>query len=995
MALIADTEKSVGSINVIGLDIGSTTAKIVLIQDGIITYTCYERHYSMVREKALELILRVQELIGGGTLAIAISGSAGLGLSGAADLPFIQEVFATGEVVRRFEPDTDVVVELGGEDAKIIFFSGGFTDERMNGSCAGGTGAFIDQMATLMNLTADELDRLSLNHERIYPIASRCGVFAKSDIQPLLNQGARKEDIAASIFQAVVDQTISGLAQGRRIEGKVMFLGGPLFYLHGLRDRFKETLKLPDDKAVFPEYGRFAVAIGAAIYAAAQGENYTFDELLEKLRRSTATKGERGVLPPLFKDEEEYAEFSARHNITAVEEIDPKTYSGKAYLGIDCGSTTTKLLLISENDKILYSYYGSNKGNPVEIIREKLTEIFELCTDRIKIAGSAVTGYGEELIQAAFGVDKGLVETIAHYTAARHFKPDVDFILDIGGQDIKCFKIKDGAIDGIMLNEACSSGCGSFIETFAKSWGYDIEEFSRLGLFSKAPVDLGSRCTVFMNSSVKQAQKDGADVSDISAGLSMSVVKNAIYKVIRARSAHELGQNIVVQGGTFLNDAVLRSFERELDAKVIRPNIAGLMGAYGAALYIKNEPLENTSLITPEELKSFAHSARSAVCNGCGNNCRLTVNTFSGGKRYVSGNKCEKGAGNKDENENLPNLYRYKRDKIAALGTSNGSRGTIGLPLALGMYEMAPFWHAIFSELGFKVIFSGSSTREMYSHGQYSIPSDTACYPAKLMHGHIEVLLAQKVDAIFYPCLTYNFDEKGGKNHYNCPVVAYYSELLSSNVETLKETKFLYPYLNINSKMQLSRELYQLLNDNFGGFSLKEINKSVKAGFNAYDTWMEDIKLEGKRALTFAEKEGRRVMVLAGRPYHIDPEICHGIDKLATTLGFVVVSEDSIYDLGDKNPVKVLDQWTYHSRLYRAADYAASHDNCEIVQLVSFGCGLDAITTDEIRSILEKSEKLYTQIKIDEITNLGAVKIRLRSLLGAIAEREKSNEQTN
>jgi predicted CoA-substrate-specific enzyme activase len=993
MGLLTDTEKRLGSVNVIGLDIGSTTAKIVLIQDGIITYTCYERHYSMVREKALELILRVRELIGGGTLSIAISGSAGLGLSGAAELPFIQEVFATGEVVRRFEPDTDVVVELGGEDAKIIFFNGGFADERMNGSCAGGTGAFIDQMATLMNLSVDELDQLSLNHERIYPIASRCGVFAKSDIQPLLNQGARKEDVAASIFQAVVDQTISGLAQGKRIEGKVMFLGGPLYYLRGLRERFTETLKLPEDKAVFPEYGRFAVAIGAAIYAASQGESYTYDELLEKLKRSTVTKGERGILPPLFKNEEEYAEFSARHNVTAVEEIDPATYSGKAYLGIDCGSTTTKLLLISVNDEILYSYYGSNKGNPVEIIREKLTELFEICGDRIKICGSAVTGYGEELIKAAFGVDEGLVETIAHYTAARHFRPNVDFILDIGGQDIKCFKIKDGAIDGIMLNEACSSGCGSFIETFAKSWGYDIEEFSRLGLFSKAPVDLGSRCTVFMNSSVKQAQKDGAEVADISAGLSMSVVKNAIYKVIRARSAQELGQNIVVQGGTFLNDAVLRSFERELDAKVIRPNIAGLMGAYGAALYIKKAPPEKTGLISFEELKKFEHSARSAVCKGCGNNCRLTINSFGGGKKYVSGNKCEKGAGNKDENEALPNLYRYKREKLSSLAASGGARGTIGLPLALGMYELAPFWHAIFTELGFKVVFSGFSTREMYGHGQYSIPSDTACYPAKLMHGHIEVLLAQKVDAIFYPCLTYNFDEKSGKNHYNCPVVAYYSELLSSNVETLKNTKFLYPYLNINSKVQLSKELYKLLNDNFGGISLKEITKSVKAGFKAYDAWMEDIKQEGRRAISFAEKEGRRVMVLAGRPYHIDPEICHGIDKLAASLGFVVVSEDSIYDLGGKNPVKVLDQWTYHSRLYRAADYAAHHDNCELVQMVSFGCGLDAITTDEIRSILEKQEKLYTQIKIDEITNLGAVKIRLRSLLGAIAEREKSNEE--
>jgi len=992
MAFSADKKRNNNPLSTVGLDIGSTTAKIVLIQDGAVTYERYERHYSMVREKALELLTDIGDLVGGGDIAVAVSGSAGLGLAAAAGLPFIQEVFATGEVVRRFEPDTDVVVELGGEDAKIIFFKGAM-DERMNGSCAGGTGAFIDQMATLMNLSTEELDELSLNYERIYPIASRCGVFAKSDIQPLINQGARREDIAASIYQAVVDQTISGLAQGRRIEGKVMFLGGPLYYCRGLRDRFRETLGLSAENAVFPEYGRFAVAIGAALYAWKQGEKLKYGDAVEKLKHSAATKGGSRIMPPLFRDKREYAEFTARHNAATVPEREPGTYSGGAYLGVDCGSTTTKLVLISENDEILYSFYGSNKGDPVGIVREKLEEIFRVCGGRIAIKGSAVTGYGEELVKAAFGVDTGLVETIAHFTAARHFRPDVDFILDIGGQDIKCFKIKNGAIDGIMLNEACSSGCGSFIETFAKSWGYDIAEFSALGLFAKAPVDLGSRCTVFMNSSVKQAQKDGADIEDISAGLSMSVVKNAIYKVIRARSAKELGKSIVVQGGTFLNDAVLRSFETELDAKVVRPNIAGLMGAYGAALYVKSCPPERTSLITEGELKNFTHSSRSAVCSGCGNRCRLTVNIFSGGKRHVSGNKCEKGAGLREENAELPNLYRYKREKLAELVPGDGIRGTIGLPLALGMYELAPFWHAIFTELRFRVEFSGITTREYYSRGQYSIPSDTACYPAKLMHGHIETLLAKGMDAIFYPCLTYNFDEKNGRNHYNCPVVAYYSELLSSNMESLEKTKFLYPYLNINSAAQLTKELHEMLEGNFGAFSHAEVARAVKKGYKAYDTWMEDIKREGRRALSYAEKEGKRVMVLAGRPYHIDPEICHGIDKLATSLGFVVVSEDSVFDLGGKNPVNVLDQWTYHSRLYRAADFVSSHENCELVQLVSFGCGLDAITTDEVRAILEKNDKIYTQIKIDEITNLGAVKIRLRSLLGAIAEREKDHER--
>ncbi|MEG1730875.1 MAG: acyl-CoA dehydratase activase [Oscillospiraceae bacterium] len=976
----------------LGIDIGSTTAKIVLVQNGLITYECYERHFSMVREKALELVLRVEKLLGNEPLRVAVSGSAGMGLAKAADLPFVQEVFSTGEVVRALEPDTKVVVELGGEDAKVIFF-GTSTDERMNGSCAGGTGAFIDQMATLMNLSVDELDALSLDAQRICPIASRCGVFAKSDIQPMLNQGVRKEDIAASIYQAVVDQTISGLAQGRRIEGKVMFLGGPLYYCKGLRIRFKETMKLSDADAVFPEYGRFAVAMGAALYAAKQGEELSFSELTDKLRRSSAAKEGSRALPPLFANEEEYAAFSARHALATVPRIDPKTYEGDAYLGIDCGSTTTKLALISNDDELLYSYYGSNLGDPVAIIREKLSEIYQLCGEHITLRGSAVTGYGEELISAAFGVDEGLVETIAHFTAARRFKPDADFILDIGGQDIKCFKISGGAIDSIMLNEACSSGCGSFVETFAKSWGYTIDEFSKLGLFAKNPVDLGSRCTVFMNSSVKQAQKDGADVSDISAGLSMSVVKNAVYKVIRAHSASELGQSVVVQGGTFLNDAVLRSFEKELGCEVVRPDIAGLMGAFGAALHIKANAPEKTGLISQAELLEFTHVSRSSVCKGCGNNCRLTINSFGGGKKFVSGNRCEKGAGLKDSFADVPSLYKYKREKLMALGTKTGTRGTIGLPLALGMYETAPLWHAVFSELGFKVILSGLSTREYYSRGQYSIPSDTACYPAKLMHGHIEVLLEQNVDAIFYPCLTYNFDEKDGQNHYNCPIVAYYSELLASNMESLQKTKFLYPYLNINSRRELSKELLQMLNESFGGFTMQQVKNAVSVGLSTYANWMEDTARAGRAALDYAEKNGKRVMILAGRPYHIDPEICHGIDALATSLGFVVVSEDSIFALGKNDPVNVLNQWTYHSRLYRAAEYAAHHENCELVQLVSFGCGLDAITTDEIRRILEDSGKLYTQIKIDEITNLGAVKIRLRSLLGAISERERTSDE--
>ena len=969
----------------LGLDIGSTTAKAVLRRDEEIVFERYERHYSRVREKTAELLALVKQITGTAYIDTAISGSAGLGLAEAADIPFVQEVFATGEVVKKLEPDTSCVIELGGEDAKIIFFDGGI-DERMNGSCAGGTGAFIDQMATLLNISVDELDKLSLNAGRLYPIASRCGVFAKTDIQPLLNQGARKEDVAASIYQAVVNQTIAGLAQGKKIRGKVLFLGGPLFYCKGLRLRFKETLGLDDEHAVFPDYGRYAVAMGASIYAEKENRAFTADELIHKVTKAV-TQNSVGRLEPLFASEDEYSEFTKRHASASVDSCDINSYSGDAYLGIDCGSTTTKLVLLNNENRILYSYYASNQGNPVEIVKEQLEKLYELCGNRISIKGSAVTGYGEELIRHAFGVDIGLVETIAHYTAAKYFQPNVDFILDIGGQDIKCFKIKNGAIDSIMLNEACSSGCGSFLETFAKAMGYSISDFAKKGLLSKAPVNLGSRCTVFMNSSVKQSQKDGASVEDISAGLSISVVKNAVYKVIRASSAEELGENIVVQGGTFHNDAVLRAFERELGHNVIRPAIAGLMGAYGAALYSKK--CESSTLITEDGLKNFTHTSKSTVCGGCTNHCRLTVNTFSDGKRFISGNQCEKGLGGGAGAEHLPNLYEFKRNYLTALKSETGKRGKLGLPLALGMYELLPLWHGIFTSLGFEVVVSPMSTRRTYEKGQFSIPSDTACYPAKIMHGHIAELIEKGVGAIFYPCLTFNMDEKYSDNHYNCPVVAYYSELLKGNVEELSSVKFLYPYLNINSKSKLTSELYGYLKPFYPDIKKSEVKKAVETGLSRYSDYMNAVKAEGRRALEYARMNGRRIMILAGRPYHIDAEIGHGIDKLANTLGFVVVSEDSVFDMAEPFTVKVLNQWTYHARLYRAARYAAEHSDTELVQLVSFGCGVDAITTDEVRSILESNGKFYTQIKIDEITNLGAVKIRLRSLLGALEERSE------
>ncbi len=973
----------------LGIDIGSTTAKLVAYSEGKIIYSCYERHMARVRQKTVEMLAELRRTLGDIQINAAISGSAGLGVAEAAGIPFVQEVAATTELVRRLHPETEAVIELGGEDAKIIFFGSGI-DERMNGTCAGGTGAFIDQMATLLGITADELDKLSLSARRIYPIASRCGVFAKTDIQPLLNQGARHEDIAASIYQAVVNQTIAGLAQGRRIGGHVLFLGGPLSFCEGLRLRFRETLGLDESCAVLPEYARCSVALGSAFFAENAGITTSLSELEEKISLAPTVKSSSAALSPLFDSEADYEAFRARHAKATVANIDPAAYTGDAFVGIDCGSTTTKLVLLSSDCEILYSYYSSNKGNPVEVVREQLKYIRELCADRITIRGSAVTGYGEELIKNAFGVDIGLVETVAHYTAARHFMPDVDFILDIGGQDIKCFRIKNGAIDSIMLNEACSSGCGSFIETFAKSMGYTSEEFAALARYAKNPVNLGSRCTVFMNSSVKQSQKDGATAEDISAGLSISVVKNAIYKVIRASSPEELGSRVVVQGGTFMSDAVLRAFERELGCDVVRPAIAGLMGAYGAAL--RSMKLRSSSLMSAEELATFEHKAKAATCKGCANNCRLTVNTFSGGRRFISGNRCERPLHTDGEyKEHKYNLYDYKRNLLTSMTKDDpvsGGRAVVGIPLALGIYETAPLWHGIWKSLGFNVKFSEMSRRSTYEKGQFTIPSDTACYPAKLMHGHVQELIDDGCDIIFYPSLTYNVKEKGSANHYNCPVVAYYSELLNGNLEEMGKSRFFFPYLNINKKLELARELERYITELGYPISFREARRAVNAGFAEYDEYMAKIRRMGERALDHAKRYNRRIMILSGRPYHIDEEICHGIDKLAASLGFTVVSEDSIAHLAKTPDTRVLNQWTYHARLYRAAAFAVSHPRAELVQLVSFGCGVDAITTDEVRRILEDGGKYCTQIKIDEITNLGAVRIRLRSLLAALDEKE-------
>jgi predicted CoA-substrate-specific enzyme activase len=976
----------------IGIDIGSTTVKVVVLGDGgRLLFRSYERHYSKVREKAAENLRRAAGLLNACEAKVLITGSAGLGVSKASGIPFVQEVFATGEAVGRYFPDADAVIELGGEDAKIIFFKGGL-EERMNGTCAGGTGAFIDQMATLLNLTVEELDALSLNYTRIYPIASRCGVFAKSDIQPILNQGGRKEDIAASIFQAVVDQTVSGLTQGKELKGKIVFLGGPLYFLKGLRNRFKETLNLTEENAVFPENADCFAAIGAALCA----EEYPamgYQQIIECLECSVSEKVLTDTMPPLFSSEQEYEEFKRRHRQAAPETLDIEAYSGDAYLGIDAGSTTTKMVLITPDGKLLYTYYGSNQGNPVTIVLEELKKIREKCGERITIAGSAVTGYGEELIRSAFSIDLGLVETIAHLKAAQYFDPNVDFIIDIGGQDMKCFKIRNGAVDSIMLNEACSSGCGSFIESFAKALGYEISEFAQLGIMDRHPVNLGSRCTVFMNSSVKQAQKEGASVEDISAGLSISIVKNAIYKVIRASSPDDLGRNIVVQGGTFLNDAVLRCFEKEIGRNVTRPAIAGLMGAYGAALYASEAGIRASATLDSEALATFSHTAKPAVCSGCTNRCSLTVNVFDGGRRFISGNRCSKPLGY--EKAAMPDMFRYKMDRLKEMcgkGAGDGSAGTIGIPFGLNMFENLPFWFTFFTSLNFEVVLSPVSNREQYKKGQHTIPSDTVCYPAKLMHGHVEALLDLGTDAIFYPCMPYNFDEGKGDNHYNCPVVAYYPELLQANVARLKETKYLAPYVGLHRPKDFKKHISAFMLENYG-LPAGQTEIAADKAYEAYRLYKEDIIKKGEDCIAFAREHSKTIIVVAGRPYHIDPEINHGINELIGALGLVLITEDCVAHHMKKQKRKVLNQWTYQARMYDAARYVCTQPDMQMIQLISFGCGTDAITTDELRDILEQGGKLYTPIKIDDINNLGAIKIRLRSLIAAIEARKPKKSE--
>lgn len=969
----------------VGLDVGSTTIKcVVLNEDNNIIYKDYKRHYSHIKDNIIEKLKELKDKnIIPNDVMLAISGSAGMGIAEGSEIPFVQEVYATRVAAEKLIPGTDCIIELGGEDAKILFLTDGM-EVRMNGSCAGGTGAFIDQMATLLNVDITEINGLAKDHQKLYSIASRCGVFAKSDIQPLLNQGASKSDIAASIFYAVVNQTIGGLAQGREIEGKVAYLGGPLTFLSELKNAFDKVL---NTNGICPENSLYYVSIGAALCAK---KEIMIDKAIERMI-IFSNKATYQYNSPLFKDQEDYDKFIERHNKARVETLPLDGYNGNLYLGIDSGSTTLKFVLIDEEGNIRFEDYEPNKGNPVSVVKRIFDELYEKYPN-LKIKASASTGYGEDLVKNAFKLDGGLVETMAHFTAAKKFMPNVDFIIDIGGQDIKCFKIENDVISNIFLNEACSSGCGSFLQTFANALGYDIKDFANLGLMAKKPVDLGSRCTVFMNSSVKQAQKDGATIDNISAGLSISVVKNALYKVIRATNKKALGEHIVVQGGTFLNKAVLRAFERELNLEVVCPNIAGLMGAYGAALYAKSLKIKESTIITKDELKDFLHTVKNIQCQGCNNHCLLTINTFKNNpNKFISGNKCEKPLGNTKTIKGN-NLYEYIRNKLTSYKPKeNAKNGEIAIPLVLNMYELYPFWHTFFTSLDFKVINSGFSNERIYSLGQHTIPSDTVCYPAKLAHGHIEKLIVDGHKTIFYPCMSYNIDEGLGDNHYNCPIVAYYPQNILNNVGKIKEINFISDFMALDNKDKFKEHIILILKKYYPKLKKKDILTAVDLAYDEYNNYLKDIRNKGMEYINDAREKKQEIIVLAGRPYHQDPQVNHGIDKLISDMGATVVSEEAISNLNEKFPVGVLNQWTYHSRLYSAAKYCIHNKDMNLVQLVSFGCGLDAITTDECKSILERNNKIYTQIKIDEITNLGAVKIRLRSLFAALKQKEEKD----
>lgn len=981
-----------------GIDVGSTTVKLVILDEqNTSLFAKYERHFSDVKAATERVLKEAENILGDQAMTMSITGSGGMGLADVLEIPFVQEVIACTRTVEEVIPETDVAIELGGEDAKITFFEGSL-EQRMNGSCAGGTGAFIDQMAVLLKTDANGVNELAKNYKTIYPIASRCGVFAKTDVQPLINEGAAKEDIAASIFQAVVNQTIAGLAAGRKIKGKIAFLGGPLFFMSELRQRFIETLDIAPENVIFPENPQLFVAMGAAFYS----EEAPVSSLTELLHRlATAEEGHLSpsdTLEPLFKDDEDLAVFRERHNQAQAKTKDLAQHEGVAFLGIDAGSTTTKVALIDSDGNLLFSFYGNNQGQPLETTMSVLKDLYQQLPANVFIGKAAVTGYGEQLIKNALKVDIGEVETMAHYKAANHFQPGVDFILDIGGQDMKAMTIKDGALSSIQLNEACSSGCGSFIETFAKSLNYKVEDFAEAALHSKGPVDLGSRCTVFMNSKVKQVQKEGASVGDISAGLSYSVIKNAIYKVIKVRRPEELGEKIVCQGGTFYNEAVLRAFEMVTGREVVRPSIAGLMGAFGAALIaLENyEVGETTETLSLAEIDSFTAEKEFTHCGLCENNCMLTVTLFSDGRQFITGNRCERGARIKvkreDKKVNLVD-YKYRRlFKYRPLRKKEAVRGEIGIPRVLNMYENYPLWHTFFSDLGFRVKLSPRSNKELYEQGMETIPSDTACYPAKIAHGHIQALIDSGVPMIFYPGVVFEREEsKEADNHFNCPIVQSYPDVIRNNVDDIRDGKVDYrnPYLNLGNEVSVAKVLGRCFQDL--GITQNEIDDALHHAYEELEAFKQDIRQKGEETLLMLNQKNERGIVLSGRPYHLDPEINHGIAEVITQEGFHVLTEDSISHLSDVGNLRVVNQWVYHSRLYAAARVVAKTKNLELVQLNSFGCGLDAVTTDQVEEIMDQYGKIYTVLKIDEGSNLGAIRIRLRSLKAAVNERDKSN----
>ncbi|MGG3453698.1 acyl-CoA dehydratase activase-related protein [Paenibacillus rhizolycopersici] len=979
----------------IGLDIGSTTAKIVALREGRIVHRAYVRHYSDIRNAVPALWREVIERFPNAEASLCISGSSGLKLAELTGIPFLQEVVACTKAIQRLAPETDTAIELGGEDAKIIYLRGGI-EQRMNNACAGGTGAFIDQMAALLETDPAGLDEWAARCETIYPIASRCGVFAKTDVQPLLNEGARREDISASIFQSIVTQTISGLACGRPTRGKVAFLGGPLTFLPQLRKRFIETLQLAPEDVVFPDDAQYFVAIGAAFQGSGPLSLLLSDwlERMENAEWTIAPDGENR-LAPLFADEQEYTDFRKRHDAASASQADLASYSGPCFLGIDAGSTTTKQVLTGAKDQILLTFYRGNKGNPLASLAEALQEMYARLPENAYIARACVTGYGESLMKAAFRVDAGEVETVAHYKAAARFMPDVDFILDIGGQDMKCIKIREGTIDSLLLNEACSAGCGSFLESFAGALGLGIEEFASAALKSVHPVDLGSRCTVFMNSKVKQVQKEGASLPDLSAGLAYSVVKNALQKVIKIRNPEELGRRIVVQGGTFYNDAVLRAFELLTGREAVRPDIAGIMGAYGCALLAREQydGVGCSSLLPCEELHSFTYEVSHARCSLCSNYCAMTINRFPDKSFHVSGNRCERGATQKTSKTGLPNLVESKYERMfsyASLPPEQATRGTVGLPRVLNLFENYPFWHTFFTQLGYRVVLSPKSSKKLYETGMETIPSESVCYPAKLVHGHIESLIRSKVDFIFYPAVIYEKKEDASAdNHFNCPVVASYPEVIRTNMDRLREQgiPLISPFLNIDHVPALKKTLQTT----FPRIPTEELEAAVDAGLQEAERARGDIRAQGEATLKLLEETGAKGVVLCGHPYHSDPEINHGIADLIAGMGLAVLTEDAVCHLGSvKHPLPVVNQWTYHGRMYRAAYFVSGRADLELVQLTSFGCGIDAITADTIQEILERHHKTFTLIKVDEISNLGAARIRLRSLLAAMKEREPS-----